>query len=63
MTYLITDYYHHHHSLLLLQADPQKFRVDLINIARTTLSSKLLSQEKAHFGEKEEEEDEEDEEE
>uniref|UniRef100_I2CP43 CCT-beta n=1 Tax=Nannochloropsis gaditana (strain CCMP526) TaxID=1093141 RepID=I2CP43_NANGC len=29
--------------------DPVAFRQDLINIATTTLSSKLLSQEKAHF--------------
>jgi T-complex protein 1 subunit beta len=32
------------------QADAEKFRADLINIAKTTLSSKLLHQEKTHFG-------------
>ncbi|EFJ28920.1 hypothetical protein SELMODRAFT_171093 [Selaginella moellendorffii] len=31
------------------RADPEKFRQDLINIAMTTLSSKILSQEKEHF--------------
>lgn len=31
-------------------SDPEKFREDLLNIARTTLSSKLLTQEKEHFG-------------
>lgn len=31
--------------------DPVKFRKDLINIARTTLSSKILSQDKEHFAE------------
>lgn len=30
--------------------DPIKFREDLVNIAKTTLSSKLLTQEKEHFG-------------
>lgn len=30
-------------------ADPEKFRNDLLNIARTTLSSKILQQEKEHF--------------
>jgi len=30
-------------------ADPEKFRADLLNIARTTLSSKLLQQEKDQF--------------
>lgn len=30
-------------------ADPQHFREDLLNIARTTLSSKILSQHKEHF--------------
>lgn len=29
--------------------DPEKFREDLLNIARTTLSSKILQQEKEHF--------------
>ena len=37
-------------SPLCSQADPVKFRADLINIAKTTLSSKLLNQEKAFFG-------------
>jgi len=32
-------------------ADPVKFRADLINIAKTTLSSKVLSQDKEHFSE------------
>ena len=31
--------------------DPDKFRADLINIAKTTLSSKVLSQDKEHFAE------------
>jgi T-complex protein 1 subunit beta len=30
-------------------ASPEKFRQDLLNIARTTLSSKIVSQEKEHF--------------
>lgn len=30
-------------------SDPDKFRQDLMNIARTTLSSKILSQHKEHF--------------
>lgn len=30
-------------------ADLEKFRSDLINIAKTTLSSKLLTQDKEHF--------------
>lgn len=30
-------------------ADPAKFREDLLNIARTTLSSKILKQEREHF--------------
>ncbi|KAG7187972.1 hypothetical protein KM043_013928 [Ampulex compressa] len=30
-------------------ADPERFREDLLNIARTTLSSKILSQHKEHF--------------
>ena len=30
-------------------ADDDKFRQDLMNIARTTLSSKLLTQHKEHF--------------
>ena len=29
--------------------DPKAFREDLLNIARTTLSSKVLSQDKEHF--------------
>merc|ERR1719353_1497272 len=32
-------------------ADPVKFRADLINIAKTTLSSMVLSQDKEHFAE------------
>lgn len=32
-------------------ADPTAFREDLLNIARTTLSSKLLNAEKNHFAE------------
>ena len=31
------------------RADPAKFRQDLVNIARTTLSSKVLSQDKDYF--------------
>ncbi|KAJ7570675.1 hypothetical protein O6H91_01G131000 [Diphasiastrum complanatum] len=31
------------------RADPEKFRSDLVNIAMTTLSSKILSQDKEHF--------------
>ena len=31
--------------------DPEKFREDLINIAKTTLSSKVLSQDKELFAE------------
>ena len=31
--------------------DPAKFREDLVNIAKTTLSSKVLSQDKEHFSE------------
>jgi hypothetical protein len=34
-------------------ADPVAFREDLLNIARTTLSSKLLTHEKDQFGERE----------
>lgn len=30
-------------------SDPEKFKNDLLNIARTTLSSKLLAQDKEHF--------------
>lgn len=30
-------------------SNPDKFREDLMNIARTTLSSKILSQHKEHF--------------
>ena len=29
--------------------DPEKFKEDLLNIARTTLSSKILTQHKEHF--------------
>lgn len=32
-------------------ADPARFRADLINIAKTTLSSKILAQDKTHFSE------------
>lgn len=32
-------------------ADPQTFRQDLLNIARTTLSSKILTADKDHFAE------------
>lgn len=31
------------------RADPVKFRQDLVNIAKTTLSSKVLSQDKEYF--------------
>jgi hypothetical protein len=40
------------HSLAVLRgfrADPVKFRQDLVNIAKTTLSSKVLSQDKDYF--------------
>ena len=30
-------------------SDQQKFKNDLLNIAKTTLSSKLLTQDKQHF--------------
>ena len=33
------------------QDNEEKFREDLMNIARTTLSSKLLNQDKEHFAE------------
>ncbi|KAL4423331.1 hypothetical protein ABPG77_006126 [Micractinium sp. CCAP 211/92] len=33
------------------KADAAKFREDLLNIAKTTLSSKILTQEKSHFAE------------
>ena len=29
--------------------DVEKFKIDLVNIAKTTLSSKLLTQDKQHF--------------
>lgn len=32
-------------------ADQEKFKGDLLNIAKTTLSSKLLTQDKQHFAE------------
>ena len=34
-----------------IRSDPEKFREDLMNIARTTLSSKILTQHKEHFAE------------
>ena len=40
------------HSLAVFlgfRADPVKFRQDLVNIAKTTLSSKVLSQDKDYF--------------
>lgn len=30
-------------------SDLEKFKTDLVNIAKTTLSSKLLTQDKQHF--------------
>ena len=36
-------------SLSPLSADPTKFREDLLNIARTTLSSKILVHHRDHF--------------
>ena len=33
----------------ICSTDPAKFRQDLVNIARTTLSSKVLSQDKGYF--------------
>lgn len=33
----------------MCSGDPEKFKEDLLNIARTTLSSKILSQHKEHF--------------
>lgn len=38
-----------HHSLPYLSADESQFEKDLLDIARTTLSSKLLNVEKDHF--------------
>lgn len=35
--------------MFLRRNDEQKFQVDLMNIARTTLSSKLLTHHKDHF--------------
>lgn len=35
--------------LILFSADPERFREDLLNIARTTLSSKILVQHRDHF--------------
>ena len=32
-------------------SDQTKFKADLLNIAKTTLSSKLLTQDKQHFAE------------
>jgi T-complex protein 1 subunit beta len=32
-----------------LSSDPEKFKNDLLNIAKTTLSSKILAQEKDYF--------------
>lgn len=37
-------------SPFFVQADTKAFRQDLMNIAQTTLSSKLLTHEKNHFG-------------
>jgi chaperonin GroEL (HSP60 family) len=34
---------------IVCRSDPQQFRQDLFNIARTTLSSKVLSQDKEYF--------------
>jgi hypothetical protein len=34
---------------LHLSSDPARFRADLVNIAKTTLSSKVLSQDKDYF--------------
>ena len=36
-------------SRLVFSTDPARFRQDLVNIARTTLSSKVLSQDKDYF--------------
>jgi len=35
--------------LIFFRDDPEKFEVDLLNVARTTLSSKLLTQHKDFF--------------
>ena len=37
------------HDMMILRQDPAQFRQDLFNIARTTLSSKVLSQDKDYF--------------
>lgn len=39
------------HCTLATIASAEAFRQDLLRIARTTLSSKILSQEKEHFAE------------
>lgn len=39
--FLFSQYFH--------RSDPKRFREDLFNIARTTLSSKVLSQDKTYF--------------
>jgi chaperonin GroEL (HSP60 family) len=36
-------------SYLIVSSDPESFRKDLFNIAKTTLSSKVLSQDKNYF--------------
>lgn len=35
--------------MLCLHCNAEKFKSDLVNIAMTTLSSKILSQDKEHF--------------
>ena len=39
----------HHHGLCCRSNDPERFQQDLLNISRTTLSSKLLTHHKEHF--------------
>lgn len=36
-------------NVLCLRCNAEKFKSDLMNIAMTTLSSKILSQDKGHF--------------
>lgn len=46
--YLVIDS-QFYHTFLVFSENVEKFKEDLLNIARTTLSSKILSQHKEHF--------------